>query len=284
MSVNWLSKAWETETGSVTKKAVLIALADRCGEEGICWPSHGDIQRRSEAGRTTIKRALEELEIDGFIETWERTRPDGSKTSKGYRLLIDGINRGDGPLRAMGGSQRTRGRSAAGQRTEPSSEPSSDTSVRRRGATSQRDTRPRRKLQPRESDEPTSTDESPALGSSRRRTNDEVKETAQTRGTSGFGLALRLQKGLDGQPGALAIVDVRALAKRLNDAHRAGTSREQQAAMVELFVSNPQRYRSGDLKGWTQFLAAVPKLEVDVKKSSAYDDLDDDIDPYANHA
>lgn len=278
MSIDWLAAAWITKTGSPTKKAVLMALADRSDDDGISWPSYRDVMERTELRKTAVRVAIEELQVDGLIRAWARDRQNKSQTSNGYKLLID-RNKGGAVSRHGGAATRQAG-VPSDDTPEPAVEPAVGTSVRRRAATSHQVPRPKGKLQPRESDEPSSSDESPSLGSARRKSNDEVKVAAVERGTSGFGLALRLQKGLGNRRDSLAIVDVRALAKRLNDSHRAGQSRELQAAMIEMFAANPTRYHAGDLKGWTAFLAAVPKLEADAGRRGDWQGEDDD--PYAD--
>ncbi len=136
-------------------------------------------------------------------------------------------------------------------------------------------------VEPREPDDPTpSKGEPPAAGRTPRKTHEETKQIASELGSSGFGLGLRLQKGLASQPGSLSVVDVRALARRLNDRHRAGQSRKLQDAMIKAFCANPARYTRGDLKGWTAFLAAMPKLEADLQGGREYRGQDED--PYAN--
>lgn len=124
--------------------------------------------------------------------------------------------------------------------------------------------RSRRQVLP---DETPDDDDAPALGASPRKSREQRNEVAASRGTSGYGLALRLQRGLERQEAVTATVDVGALAKRLNDLHKRGQTREVQAKMVELFVANPKRYTRGAAdKGWLAFLQAVPMLQDDAGK------------------
>lgn len=134
--------------------------------------------------------------------------------------------------------------------------------ARRRGTTVSRP-KSRRLVQP---DDDTGSDESPALGASPRASREERNERSAARGQSGYGLAIRLERGLKGQPGSAAIVDKAALASQLKRKVEAGThTYAQLAACIEVYVGAPTRYRSGDMKGWTQFLAALPKLEKDAE-------------------
>lgn len=127
-----------------------------------------------------------------------------------------------------------------------------------------------------------SADESPALGGSRKPSRETRERVAVEQGTSGWGIARRLQLALaDAKSADMRIVDVKALARRLNDRHRAGESRDTQQNMVELFARNPSRYVQGDQKGWTAFLAAAPKLAADVTAGSRASSDAYAEDPYA---
>lgn len=137
---------------------------------------------------------------------------------------------------------------------------SSKKNVRRRSATSQQ---PTKRSPPQSDNETTDVGESPARGGNPRKTHSEAKERAATLGTSGWGLALRLQRGLEGSDAVTATVDVSALAKRLNDLHDKGQGRDVQAKMIELFVAYPTRYSRKHDKGWLAFLEAVPMLAAD---------------------
>lgn len=89
MSIRALSWAMSTDTGSPTRKAVLLALADRYNEdEDAAWPSVGWIARATELSDKSVKRAIVDLVDAGLIELvgWSRGRPD--RRTKKYRLVI----------------------------------------------------------------------------------------------------------------------------------------------------------------------------------------------------
>ena len=89
MSIHALAWALSTETGSPTRKAVLLALADRYNEdEKAAWPSIGWIARVTELSPRTVKRAVQELEEAGLLQFvgWSAGRLD--RRTKRYRLLI----------------------------------------------------------------------------------------------------------------------------------------------------------------------------------------------------
>lgn len=63
------------------EKLILIALADRADDRGVCWPSVEDIMARTGATRRTVQRSISSLEIAGHLS---RARVPGKPC--GYRL------------------------------------------------------------------------------------------------------------------------------------------------------------------------------------------------------
>jgi DNA-binding transcriptional regulator YhcF (GntR family) len=59
-------------------------LVDRAGLKGYCWPSINRICTDLKYCRTTVKKALRELEQTGYLETVPQRRADGSTTSSRY--------------------------------------------------------------------------------------------------------------------------------------------------------------------------------------------------------
>ena len=90
MSIEGLNWARQCEVGSATRKFVLFALADRWNADtGVCWPSVAWICDFTELGERTVRRALDELEADGFIihDGWFGRRAD--RQTKVYRLPVE---------------------------------------------------------------------------------------------------------------------------------------------------------------------------------------------------
>lgn len=83
------------KTGSVGRKAVLMALAERTGDKPTCFPSQELIAAETEQSVRTVRRALDDLEAAGFISHERRyTTEDGVALGRGkacnrYTLLID---------------------------------------------------------------------------------------------------------------------------------------------------------------------------------------------------
>lgn len=124
MSVQLIAWAYEQETGNITRKAVLLALANRANHDtGRCDPSVTRIAKEIEASPSTVKKALKELAEMGLIEIVRRKREDGSDRSNAYRFPAAG-----------GGAERRRGEGATAdpprgrettpnQKLEPEGEP-----------------------------------------------------------------------------------------------------------------------------------------------------------------
>lgn len=89
VSIQALAWALSTETGSPSRKAVLLALADRYNDdEAAAWPSIGWIARATELHPSTVRRAIADLLDAGLLEPigWAGFRPD--RMTKRYRLVI----------------------------------------------------------------------------------------------------------------------------------------------------------------------------------------------------
>ena len=67
--VSWKALDWATdsEVGSSTTKFILLLLANKADENFSCYPPIRALMAESDAGRSTVMRALKELEASGFI-------------------------------------------------------------------------------------------------------------------------------------------------------------------------------------------------------------------------
>ena len=68
------------------EKTVYIYLRDRADASGVCWPGIKTIARDMNLSRSTVKRALTDLEQHGYLAKLPRYRPNGSNTSNLYTL------------------------------------------------------------------------------------------------------------------------------------------------------------------------------------------------------
>lgn len=69
--------------------AVYIYLADRANKEGECWPAIPTIAREIKLSPSTVRRAIHDLRKAGLIETKQRYRKRGGKSSLLYKLSLE---------------------------------------------------------------------------------------------------------------------------------------------------------------------------------------------------
>ena len=67
-------------------RAVYMYLRDRSNAEGKCWPGIKTIASDMKLSRSTVKRALSDLERHGYLKKLPRYRPNGSSTSNLYSV------------------------------------------------------------------------------------------------------------------------------------------------------------------------------------------------------
>jgi len=66
--------------------AVYMYLRDRADRDGKCYPAIGTIARELKLSRSTVKRAVADLEKAGCLIKEQRWRENGGKSSCFYRL------------------------------------------------------------------------------------------------------------------------------------------------------------------------------------------------------
>ena len=67
--------------------AVYMYLRDRSDAEGKCWPGIKTIASDMKLSRSTVKRALHDLERHGYLKKASRQRANGSSTSNLYTVI-----------------------------------------------------------------------------------------------------------------------------------------------------------------------------------------------------
>lgn len=68
--------------------AVYMYLKDRSDKEGKCYPAIGTIARELKLSRSTVKRAVDDLEQSGWLIREARWREKGGKSSNLYTLTL----------------------------------------------------------------------------------------------------------------------------------------------------------------------------------------------------
>lgn len=86
-AVNW---AWKQRYLSVHEKMVLLALANRHNPDYGCYPSIRKIVEDVEFSRSTVIRAIKNLQAFKLIAVQEAKRENGSQTSNRYILAFEG--------------------------------------------------------------------------------------------------------------------------------------------------------------------------------------------------
>lgn len=66
--------------------AVYIYLADRANKAGACWPAIPTVSKEIKLSQSTVRRALQDLRKAGLVETEQRYRTKGGKSSLLFRL------------------------------------------------------------------------------------------------------------------------------------------------------------------------------------------------------
>lgn len=67
-------------------RTVYMYLRDRADAEGKCWPGIKTIASDLKLSRSTVKRALDDLEKTGYLKRLPRYRANGSSTSNLYSI------------------------------------------------------------------------------------------------------------------------------------------------------------------------------------------------------
>lgn len=67
-------------------RTVYMYLHDHSDAEGKCWPGIKTIASDMKLSRSTVKRALDDLEKAGYLKRLPRYRANGSSTSNLYSI------------------------------------------------------------------------------------------------------------------------------------------------------------------------------------------------------
>lgn len=75
-------------------KGLLIVLANRAGDDGVCFPGREMLAQEAECHRSTITQQMCDLELRGLIRRCRRQRVNGSRTSDWIVLAPQAVDRG----------------------------------------------------------------------------------------------------------------------------------------------------------------------------------------------
>ena len=68
-------------------KLIYLYLNDRKNKDNVSWPGINTIARDLSLSRTTVKRAIQDLEAAGLVRKEAHYRANGSATSNRYYLI-----------------------------------------------------------------------------------------------------------------------------------------------------------------------------------------------------
>lgn len=86
-----MSDVLKSDIGPISKRFVLLVLADAANEEGVCWPSMGTIAARVGCSLSTARAAVGELESDGLLRRTMRPKERNRNQSNWYELNVTAI-------------------------------------------------------------------------------------------------------------------------------------------------------------------------------------------------
>ena len=66
---------------------VYIYLQNRANKEGFCYPTIGTIAKELHLSVSTVKRAVRDLEENGYIRKKQRWRENGGRSSLLYKII-----------------------------------------------------------------------------------------------------------------------------------------------------------------------------------------------------
>lgn len=84
--MGYFSKIYADDLPS-RSKSVYCCLKDHANKQSQCWPSLATIARETGLSRSTVKRALADLEHAGYVKKEQRWRENGGKSSLLYTIL-----------------------------------------------------------------------------------------------------------------------------------------------------------------------------------------------------
>ena len=68
MSIHYISQAWKTPVADAKAKLVLLKLADNANDQGVAWPHIETISAETGLARSSVFKALNDLEESGIVE------------------------------------------------------------------------------------------------------------------------------------------------------------------------------------------------------------------------
>lgn len=93
MSITIMTTVWKKAPFGEAKLLVLLALADWCNDQGVCWPSMEALGKKARIERRSARRIVHQLELAGYLEI--ETGTTGAKQNK-YHLNLGKLENSEG--------------------------------------------------------------------------------------------------------------------------------------------------------------------------------------------
>jgi hypothetical protein len=91
MSVKMMNNVFERSLTTGNARLVLLALADTCSDEGVCFPSLKTLAKKANISEETTRKFLHAFEKIGLVKSEKRFNPQGRRTSNTYKLNVEKI-------------------------------------------------------------------------------------------------------------------------------------------------------------------------------------------------
>ena len=89
MSIKVMSWVWEQALPPLDR-IVLMAIADHADDDGYAWPGMKRIAEKCSMEKRTVQRHVEKLQEQQLLKVESRQRNDGSSSSNGYTVVMNG--------------------------------------------------------------------------------------------------------------------------------------------------------------------------------------------------
>lgn len=85
--MRYFERIYGDEHLSHRARTVYMYLYDRTNKKKECWPSVKTIAKELALSPATVKRAIQDLKEFGYVETNQRWRENGGKSTLLYKLV-----------------------------------------------------------------------------------------------------------------------------------------------------------------------------------------------------
>lgn len=88
MSIKLQTMVWDLDL-PLSRKMLMLSLADQANDEGFCWPDYETLARRCSVSRRTLFQCLSDLEQDGLVTRLYEGKPGQEKVI--FQINLDAL-------------------------------------------------------------------------------------------------------------------------------------------------------------------------------------------------